>query len=120
MATKWYLCPTDKGPVTNKYFALVIGEQNPECEKRNVLCHDGVRRNFYECPNGYNDVRAAIIAKLEYNLKFEVYKKDSEGVSAEEIVRYDLWKESAKRAARGRHRHLRSHRRLQTLKPQHR
>ena len=100
MATTWYLCPADKSPVTNNYFAKIIGEQNPECEKRGKLCADGVHRNLYQCPGGYLDVRAAISARAEFNLKFEVYKDDSEGIGAEQVVRYDLWKKDAQRAAR--------------------
>ena len=94
--TTWYLWPVNNDPVTNEYLAKGIGEQHPECERRDVLCADGERRNLFVCPAGYDDVRTATTATSRFKLRLEVFKEDIEDV----IVRYDLWKESARRTGR--------------------
>ena len=95
METRWYLWAVNDDPVTNKYFVNIIGEQNPEY-LGNERCADGKNRNLFRCPVGYTNVQSALSAISEFNLKVEVFKEDIDGV----IVRYDLWKKSAKKAAR--------------------
>jgi hypothetical protein len=116
MAAIWYLWPVNNDPATNEYLAKVIGEQNSECEKRDKLCADKVRRNLFLCPAGYLDVGAALAAVGAFNLKLEVFKEDSEGPSAGCIVRYDLWKALVRKASRDSN-YLRGHRRHYTPRP---
>ncbi len=100
MSTIWYLWPVDNDPVTNEYFAKGIGEQNPECERRDVLCADGKKRNLFSCPKGYADVRTAAAAISKFNLKFEVYKEEGESLATDLPTRFDLWKKSVRNSAR--------------------
>lgn len=96
MEIKWYIWPTDACPRTNQYVVQVINEQNPEYAHTSKLCADGVERDMFECPNGYSDVRKAVSAIEEYNLRFEVFVQRDEGLP----VRYNLWKRSVQREAR--------------------
>ena len=50
--TMWYLWPVDNHPATNEYLAKGIGEQHPECERKDVPCADGRKRNLFICPRG--------------------------------------------------------------------
>ncbi|MFI5260568.1 MAG: hypothetical protein ACHQU0_02120 [Candidatus Paceibacteria bacterium] len=97
MATIWYLWATNDNPPTNEYLVKVIGESNGEelfSEKR---CADGTKRNLFRCPKGYANVQSAIAAHQEFNLKFEVFKKED---TEDAIIRYVLWKNSARNAAK--------------------
>jgi len=96
MKTVWYLCAVNDDPATNEYLVHVIGQQNTECQCSNVLCADDKRRNLFRCPNGYSNVRSAVSAIGEFNLKIEVFKEEIERV----IMHYNLWKPSARKAAR--------------------
>ncbi len=96
MDTRWYLWSRNDNGWTNEFLARVIGEQYPEAECRNVLCSDGVRRNLYRCPSGYQEVRRAIANVDLFNLKLEVFQETSGG----EIVQYDLWKQEVRKKAR--------------------
>ncbi len=91
----WYLHSADDEPKTNAYLVQVIGESNMENAWRGT-CADGKLRNLYGCPNGWRDVRRAVAAIREFNLKLEVFKK--EGDSAP--MRFDLWKSSVKKKAK--------------------
>ncbi|HVB19760.1 MAG TPA: hypothetical protein VNF51_00515 [Candidatus Paceibacterota bacterium] len=90
---RWYLYAINNDPATNEYLAKIIGEQNQECEHREKLCIDKKRRDLWECPRGYADVRRAIAAIPQFNLKIEVFKEKSNDI----ITRYDLWKRSVQK-----------------------
>jgi len=95
--TTWYLWAINNHPPTNEYLAKVIGEQNPECECRNRLCADGEKRNLFRCPAGYANVRSALAAARALKwIRIEVFKEEAEQV----IVRFDLWKQQARKNAR--------------------
>lgn len=94
--TMWYLWPVDNHPATNEYLAKGIGEQHPECERKDVPCADGRKRNLFICPRGYDDVRTTIVAIPQFGLHIEVFREDIEDV----VVRYGLWKQSVQKAAR--------------------
>ena len=94
--TAWYLWAVNDDPMTNQYLVKVIGEQNPEAMYTDKLCADGRRRNLFRCPTGYANVRSALTALQEFNLKVEVFKEDA----GEVIARYDLWKRRVRKAAR--------------------
>lgn len=96
MKTTWYLWAKHDDPATNEYFVQVIGEQNPEYLHKDKLCADGKKRNLFECPKGYENVKSAISAIRQFHLKFEVFQENIAGV----ISRYDLWKKRARKAAR--------------------
>ena len=98
--TTWYLWPVNNDPATNEYIAQGITEQRPECERRDVLCADGERRNLYRCPKGYADVRTAVAALRRFNLKFEVFKAESESLTTDLPTQFDLWKSSVRNSAR--------------------
>lgn len=91
--TVWYLHPKD--PATNECLAKIIGEQNPECERRDVLCADGVRRDLWVCPKGPDTVQAARAAIQKFYLKFETFKEEIEDV----ILRYRLQEPEVRRRA---------------------
>lgn len=91
----WYLWAVNDDPDTNEYLAKVIGEQNPECERRDVACADGKTRNLWRSPSGYDVVLRAKSAVLRFGLKLEVFQENSEGV----VRRYDLWKASVRKKA---------------------
>ena len=97
MSATWYLHPVNGDPDTNKYLVKVIGEQNPESELRDKLCADGVKRNLFRCPSGFTNVRTALAAIPEFNLKLEVFKESVEGTNAKGITRFVLWKKSVRR-----------------------
>lgn len=92
----WYLWSINDNGATNEFLAQIIGEQYREAECRDVLCSDGVKRNLYRCPSGYQNVRSAIENKDRYSLKFEVFQETSGG----EVVQYDLWKRHVRKKAR--------------------
>jgi hypothetical protein len=96
METAWYLWAVDNDPATNEYLVQVIGEQNPEELHKDKLCADGARRNLFRCPAGYANVRSALTAMSRFNLKIDVFQESVGG----SVARYDLWKASARRAAR--------------------
>lgn len=96
MDTRWYLYSINDDAGTNEFLAQVIGEQYREAECRDMSCSDGVRRNLYRCPSGYQEVRRAIANIARFNLKFEVFQETSGG----EIAQYDLWKQSVRKKAR--------------------
>ena len=96
MATTWYLEAKHNDPATNEYLVHVIGEQNLEHLCTSKLCADKKRRNLFRCPVGYTDVRNALAAISQFNLKVEVFKEEIEDV----IIRYDLWKKSSRKKAR--------------------
>lgn len=100
MSTLWYLWPVNNDPDTNEYFAKIIGEQNPECEHKDVLCADGVSRDLYQCPGGYENVRVAIAGLAKFNLKFEIYKEETEGPFVDMVTRFDLWKASLQNSSK--------------------
>jgi len=83
-------------PATNGYLVKIIGEQNSEYLYPDKLCADGKKRNLFRCPKGYENVQSAISAMKAFNLKFEVFKEDSEDV----IVRYVLWKRAVQKSAK--------------------
>lgn len=91
----WYLRARYEHPATNEYIVKIIGEQNGEYLHKDVCCSDGVRRNLFECPKGYEDVRAAIAAKRELGLHFEVYFQQNGGA----IAPFVIWKRSHRRNA---------------------
>ncbi|MEK7531345.1 MAG: hypothetical protein AAB545_00205 [Patescibacteria group bacterium] len=86
MKTNWYLRAVDDDPTTNDYLVGVIGEQNPELLHKDMLCADGKRRNFFECPNGYPDVRRAFRAISRFNLRIHAFKQEPN----QPIVRFTL------------------------------
>lgn len=94
MKTKWYLWAVNDDPRTNDYLVGVIGQQEMEYLHTKKLCADDTRRNLFECPRGYADVRSAVAAVSQQNLKLEVFKEDASGV----LVRFDLWKNGARKA----------------------
>lgn len=94
----WYLWARNNDPATNEYLAHVIGEQNPECEHRDMLCADEKRRNLWECPAGYENVRTATAALSKFSLKLEVFKQNREGKFADMVIRFDLWKAESRKA----------------------
>ncbi|MDE2173427.1 MAG: hypothetical protein KGJ31_02405 [Patescibacteria group bacterium] len=94
--TVWYLWAIDDDPRTNEYLVKIIGEQNSENLYRDKLCADGVRRNLFRCPKGYSNIRSALVAIPEFNLKTEVFKEGA----GEAIVRYDLWKKRVQKSSR--------------------
>ena len=96
MGTAWYLWAVNDHPMTNGYLAKVIGEQNPEYECRDKICADGIRRNLYRCPMGYTNVQKALAAIPALKLKVEVFREDDRDV----VMRYDLWKQQARKRAR--------------------
>ncbi len=96
MKTVWYIGAVNDDPATNQYLVQVIGEQNQEYLHADKLCADGKKRNLFRCPDGYASVLKAVAAIAKYKLKFEVFQENIEDA----IVRYDLWKPSARKAAR--------------------
>jgi hypothetical protein len=96
MDTRWYLHSINDNTHTNEFLAQVIGEQHPDAECRDMLCSDGVRRNLYRCPSGYQEVRRAIANIARLNLNLEVFQETSGGL----IVQYDLWKQEVRKKAR--------------------
>lgn len=94
--TTWYLWARHDDPATNEYLAKVIGEQNSEYWHSDKLCADGKKRNLCRCPKGYANVQSAISAIAKFDLKIEIFQENAEDV----ISRYDLWKPSARKAAR--------------------
>ena len=97
MGATWYLWPVNNDPDTNKYLAKVIGEQNPEDEMRDKLCADGIKRNLFRCPQGFVNVRMALAAVSEFNLKIEVFKESFWGTNAKGITHFVLWKKSVRK-----------------------
>ncbi len=98
MATIWYLWAIGDDQPTNEYIAKVVGDQYTEHEHKDKLCADGKRRNLFECPRGYDNVKSAISGISEYGLKLEVFKEDIEDV----VVQYELWKKPVRKTARAR------------------
>jgi hypothetical protein len=97
MKTKWYLWAVNDDPMTNQYLVQVIGEQYPDELYRDKLCADGERRNLFGVSEwGNADVRRAVAAVHEFNLKLGVFR-ESEGAA---IVRYELWRQPVRKAAR--------------------
>jgi len=76
-----------------KYLVQVVGEQNGEYVHLEKRCADGVTRKLFECPRGYSDVKIAVAAISEYNLKIEVFEEEIEGI----IIRFDLWKRAVRK-----------------------
>ena len=91
----WYLWAIDDNPTTNNFLVKVIGEQNGEYLRKDVRCSDGVKRNLFECPEGYKNVRVVIAAKSEFFLDFEVFRQQNGGA----IAPFVIWKLSHRRNA---------------------
>lgn len=104
----WYLNSVDDDPRTNAYLVQVIGESNMENAWRGT-CADGKPRNLYECPNGWADVKRAIVAICQFRLRIAIFKKDGDSAP----MRFDLWKQSVQKKAK---RHRRSALMLRTHK----
>ena len=95
--TIWYIEAVHGHPATNEYLAQVIGQGNEEYAHKDKICADGVKRNLFQCPRGYQeDVQKAIAAIPQFKLKIEVFKaKDRDDLPG----RYEIWKQSVKKRA---------------------
>lgn len=91
----WWLWAAYDNPMTNKYFAQIIEGYNEEF-LRVTECSDGGRRRLFRCPNGYRDVKTAIAAMPDYNLKFEVFRSEGDC----KPYPHNLWKKAVKRKVR--------------------
>ncbi len=94
LLVQWYLWARNDDPDTNKYLAKVIGEQYGE-NSRERKCADGKKRKLWICRGYDQEVKSAISAIKEFNLKLEVFQDNGDG----KIVRYDLWKPEVKKTA---------------------
>lgn len=96
MDTRWYLHAINDNAHTNEILASIFGGQIDEALAYNTLCADGVRRNLYRCPSGYQDVRKAVENHAKFNLKMAVYQQAPDGT----IVEYTLWQPKVKKRSR--------------------
>ena len=98
--TTWYLWAKNGDAATNRYLAQIVGaetEFDTTNMKKGMRCADGVERDLYVCPCGYEvDVKKAITAKPEFRLKFEVLMRRFD----EEPTFFELWKNSVKQKAK--------------------
>lgn len=93
--TTWFLWVKNTHPLTNEFFAQLIGEFRPEDELRHQLCADGQYRDLYRCKD-INEVRCAVENAGARGLRFEVLRADPE----QKPMRYELWKPEFRRKAR--------------------
>ena len=118
--TTWYLWALHGDVATSRYLAQIVGaetEFDTTNMKKDMPCADGVKRDLYVCPCGYEDVKKVIAAKSEFNLKFEAFMRRF----GEKPTCFQLWKAPVKQKAKvGKQGARIWHKRAATMPPRHR